>query len=105
MTAMETVLSELPEDIRQSARLLWRRAERVTTEATETLLYSYKVLGAIPGDTALLSEGSDLLRTSVVSELNEIVTELTRVGSSWTMHGPGRAARPSTGTCHSSRSR
>lgn len=91
MTAMETVLSELPEDIRSGARLLWRRAERVTDEATETLLYSYKVLGAVPGDTALLQDCSDTLRTNVVGELSEVVAELdacrAQVDNAWTGDG------------------
>lgn len=87
MSSMETVLSELPEDIRPSATLLWRRAERVTDEATETLLYAYKVLGAVPGDADLLQDCSDMLRTNVAGELSEVVTELdacrSQVDNAW----------------------
>jgi len=91
MTDMMTVLSELPEDLRPGATRLWRRAERVTNEATETLMYSYRVLGAVPGDPELLQDGTDLLRSNVAGGLTQMVTELdschSEVSQAWQGYG------------------
>lgn len=91
MTDMMTVLSELPADLRPGATRLWQRTERVTNEATETLMYSYRVLGAVPGDPELLQDGADLLRSNVADGLAQVATDLnschSEVSQAWQGYG------------------
>ena len=84
---IETVLQQLPEDLRPAARQLWERSSMITKDVTKTLAASFALLQHLKSDPQRLQGGNDQLTTQLRDQLETAKQELDRaypaVAQSW----------------------